>query len=110
MTESSGPVSATFGPEEMVRYGSVGRISENLEAKIVDPSTGEALPPGKTGELWLRGPVIMTGNPIVEEHGKSFSLPFFSLSLSVLSLCIVNDIAYKNLGQVILESNFSSRF
>ncbi|KFK28050.1 hypothetical protein AALP_AA8G465100 [Arabis alpina] len=61
LTESSGPASATFGPEEMVRYGSVGRISENLEAKIVDPSSGEALPPGKTGELWLRGPVIMNG-------------------------------------------------
>jgi len=45
----------------MVKYGSVGRISENMEAKIVDPSTGESLPPGKTGELWLRGPVIMKG-------------------------------------------------
>ncbi|ESQ31570.1 hypothetical protein EUTSA_v10003983mg [Eutrema salsugineum] len=61
LTESSGPVSSTFGPEETVRYGSVGRISENIEAKIVDPSTGEALPPGKNGELWLRGPVIMKG-------------------------------------------------
>lgn len=61
MTESSGPAAATFGPEEMMKHGSVGRISENLEAKIVDPSTGEALPPGKNGELWLRGPVIMKG-------------------------------------------------
>ncbi|KAG2301030.1 hypothetical protein Bca52824_029681 [Brassica carinata] len=61
LTESSGPAAATFGPEETVRYGSVGRISENIEAKIVDPSTGEALPPGKNGELWLRGPVIMKG-------------------------------------------------
>ncbi|KAJ0238239.1 4-coumarate--CoA ligase-like 9 [Hirschfeldia incana] len=61
LTESTGPAAATFGPEETVRYGSVGRISENIEAKIVDPSTGEALPPGKNGELWLRGPVIMKG-------------------------------------------------
>ncbi|KAF8089522.1 hypothetical protein N665_0503s0021 [Sinapis alba] len=61
LTESTGPAAATFGPEEMVRYGSVGRISENIEAKIVDPATGEALPPGKNGELWLRGPVIMKG-------------------------------------------------
>ncbi|CAH8325596.1 unnamed protein product [Eruca vesicaria subsp. sativa] len=61
LTESTGPAAATAGPEEMVRYGSVGRISENIEAKIVDPSTGEALPPGKNGELWLRGPVIMKG-------------------------------------------------
>ncbi|CAN8251787.1 unnamed protein product [Cochlearia groenlandica] len=61
LTESTGPASATFGPEETVRYGSVGRISENIEAKIVDPSTGEALSPGKNGELWLRGPIIMKG-------------------------------------------------
>ncbi|CAN8264530.1 unnamed protein product [Cochlearia groenlandica] len=61
LTESSGPAAATFGPEETVRYGSVGRISNNIEAKIVDPSTGESLPPGKNGELWLRGPVIMKG-------------------------------------------------
>lgn len=61
MTESTGQAAVTSGPEEMVRYGSVGRISENMEAKIVDPSTGEALPPGKNGELWLRGPVIMKG-------------------------------------------------
>ncbi|CAN6850978.1 unnamed protein product [Brassica oleracea var. botrytis] len=61
LTESTGQAAVTSGPEEMVRYGSVGRISENMEAKIVDPSTGEALPPGKNGELWLRGPVIMKG-------------------------------------------------
>ncbi|XP_010484070.1 PREDICTED: 4-coumarate--CoA ligase-like 9 [Camelina sativa] len=61
LTESTGPVASTFGPEETVKYGSVGRISENLEAKIVDPSTGEALPPGKNGELWIRGPIIMKG-------------------------------------------------
>lgn len=32
-----------------------------MEAKIVDPDTGEALPPGQKGELWLRGPSIMQG-------------------------------------------------
>lgn len=32
-----------------------------MEAKIVDPDTGEALRPGQKGELWLRGPSIMQG-------------------------------------------------
>ena len=47
--------------DESKRHGSVGRISEMMEAKIVDPGTGEALPPGQQGELWLRGPTIMKG-------------------------------------------------
>ncbi|KAM1322371.1 hypothetical protein ACFXTH_015206 [Malus domestica] len=47
--------------EECSRRASVGRLAENMEAKIVDPETGEALPPGKRGELWLRGPTIMKG-------------------------------------------------
>lgn len=47
--------------EESKRYGSVGRLLANMEAKIVDTVTGEALPPGQKGELWLRGPYIMKG-------------------------------------------------
>ncbi|KAK6148092.1 hypothetical protein DH2020_019004 [Rehmannia glutinosa] len=52
-------VATAVGPEEVKRYGSVGRLCENMEAKIVDPESGESLPPGKRGELWLRGPAIM---------------------------------------------------
>lgn len=61
MTETAGATARTLGPQEWERYGSVGRLSELFEAKIVDPSTGEALPPGQQGELWLRGPMIMKG-------------------------------------------------
>ncbi|KAH7701541.1 CBN-ACS-14 protein [Aphelenchoides avenae] len=46
-----------YGP----RYGSSGRLSATFEAKIVEPRTGLELPPGKTGELWLRGPCVMRG-------------------------------------------------
>ncbi|XP_078176782.1 4-coumarate--CoA ligase-like 5 isoform X1 [Carex rostrata] len=61
LTESCGGVSATVGPEESKFYGSAGRLGANLEAKIVDPTSGEALGPCQRGELWLRGPVIMKG-------------------------------------------------
>ncbi|XP_043724268.1 4-coumarate--CoA ligase-like 9 [Telopea speciosissima] len=61
LTESTGGAARMVGPEEGKRYGSVGRLGENLEAKIVDPVTGEPLPPGQQGELWLRGPIIMRG-------------------------------------------------
>ncbi|KAG2602650.1 4-coumarate--CoA ligase-like 5 [Panicum virgatum] len=61
LTESSGSVSSTVGPEETKVYGSVGKLASHMEAKIVDPATGEALGPGQRGELWIRGPVIMKG-------------------------------------------------
>ncbi|XP_011044188.1 PREDICTED: 4-coumarate--CoA ligase-like 9 [Populus euphratica] len=60
LTEA-GAVSRIIGPEECNQHASVGRLSGNMEAKIVDPLTGEAFGPGKRGELWLRGPSIMKG-------------------------------------------------
>ncbi|PQQ17354.1 4-coumarate--CoA ligase-like 9 [Prunus yedoensis var. nudiflora] len=60
LTEGGG-VTRMIGPEESKRYASVGRLFENMEAKIVDPETREALPPGRMGELWLRGPTVMKG-------------------------------------------------
>ncbi|KAI3993863.1 hypothetical protein MKX01_002876 [Papaver californicum] len=61
LTESAGSATRMIGPDESTHYGSAGLLAENLEAKIVDPVSGEALSPGQQGELWLRGPIIMSG-------------------------------------------------
>ncbi|KAL5537377.1 hypothetical protein UlMin_045454 [Ulmus minor] len=61
LTEASGAVFRTAKPEETLRFGSTGRLSEGFEAKIIDPESGDALLPGKQGELWIRGPTIMKG-------------------------------------------------
>ena len=61
MTESGGGAAGMADLDETKRHGSVGRLMHDMEAKIVDPKTGEALPPGQQGELWLRGPTIMKG-------------------------------------------------
>jgi acyl-CoA synthetase (AMP-forming)/AMP-acid ligase II len=41
--------------------GSVGRSPEGAEIRVVDPATGDEQPPGEVGELWLRGPHVMSG-------------------------------------------------
>ncbi|TXG68430.1 hypothetical protein EZV62_003365 [Acer yangbiense] len=61
LTETGGETASTKGPVEVTWLDSVGRLSEFMEAKIVDPITGEALFPGQKGELWLCGPTIMKG-------------------------------------------------
>lgn len=73
LTETGGAGSRVIGPDEAERHGSVGRLAELMEAKIVDPATGEALPPGQKGELWLRGPTIMKGNGEREDEDFRFN-------------------------------------
>ncbi|TXG55199.1 hypothetical protein EZV62_020455 [Acer yangbiense] len=60
LTEA-GPVAAMRFPDEINKLGSVGRLVEVVEAKIVDLLTGELLSPGQRGELWVRGPSTMKG-------------------------------------------------
>ncbi|CAI9117061.1 OLC1v1018382C1 [Oldenlandia corymbosa var. corymbosa] len=61
LTESNGAGASTDSLEECRRFGSVGMLTPNTEAKIVDTQTGEGLPVNWPGELWLRGPSIMQG-------------------------------------------------
>ncbi|KAL5827021.1 hypothetical protein ACOSQ4_018818 [Xanthoceras sorbifolium] len=61
MTESTGRVFGTVGPKECRVVGATGKLMWNCEAKIVDPETGNSLPPCNPGEIWLRGAFIMMG-------------------------------------------------
>ena len=62
MTELS-PVShkSRLARVEDTPPGSVGALIPNTEARLVDPETGEDVAEGEEGELWVRGPQVMTG-------------------------------------------------
>jgi acyl-CoA synthetase (AMP-forming)/AMP-acid ligase II len=59
MTEAAALIAC--GPLDAPRRGSVGRLVPNTEARVVDPASGADLGPGRTGELWIRGPQVMRG-------------------------------------------------
>ncbi|XP_022775637.1 4-coumarate--CoA ligase-like 9 [Durio zibethinus] len=61
LTETTGRVFGTMGPDESRLEGATGKLMANCEAKIVDPETGAALPPSMPGELWVRGALVMKG-------------------------------------------------
>jgi|SRR6056297_119461 len=61
-TESSPGITQTRRDDPMnIRTETVGRALPHVEVKIFDKVTGEALPPGQTGELCSRGYHIMKG-------------------------------------------------
>jgi long-chain acyl-CoA synthetase len=43
------------------KAGSVGLPVFDTECKVVDPETGQDLPPGKEGEVCIKGPQVMVG-------------------------------------------------
>jgi long-chain acyl-CoA synthetase len=61
MTECT--MGATSNPPERskIRPGSVGIPVFDTECKVVDLETGEDLPPGKEGEICIKGPQVMQG-------------------------------------------------
>ncbi|MDX6382895.1 MAG: hypothetical protein QOK48_468 [Blastocatellia bacterium] len=61
MTETS-PVTHSSPPKpEDMKLGAVGTAAPNTECMLVDPASGEELGPNQEGELWVRGPQVMTG-------------------------------------------------
>ncbi len=62
MTETLGPHSMSpFGPLSPDKAGSFGPAVGGIERRIIDPETGEELPPGNFGLLCLRGGALMIG-------------------------------------------------
>ena len=48
------------GALEKAKQGSTGRKAFHTDIRLVDPD-GKDVPPGQTGEIWLRGPSITVG-------------------------------------------------
>lgn len=70
-TESS-PVITQTRPEDSIerRVATVGRVHDEVEAKVVDPVTGETLPANVQGELCTRGYLVMKGYYNMPEQTK----------------------------------------
>lgn len=61
-TESSPVITQTRTDDPIeLRVASVGRALPEVEVKIVDPASGNALKPGEQGELCTRGYLVMKG-------------------------------------------------
>ncbi|MYA13832.1 MAG: acyl--CoA ligase [Acidimicrobiaceae bacterium] len=63
MTESHGPHSIEPLHIELPegKEQSFGRSVPGIERRIVDPDTGDELPAGQAGEIWIRGYSLMVG-------------------------------------------------
>ncbi|KAK9120019.1 hypothetical protein Scep_018112 [Stephania cephalantha] len=88
-TESGYGLAMMVGPEEAKRHGSVGKLIPNVEAKIVDPATGLALPPGSQGEMWCRSPGVMKG--YVGDEGATATAFDLHGWLKTGDLCVIDD-------------------
>jgi acyl-CoA synthetase (AMP-forming)/AMP-acid ligase II len=60
LTETS-PVTHVIRPHGENRPGSIGPALAGTECRVVDPDSGEDVPEGARGELWIRGPQVMAG-------------------------------------------------
>ena len=61
LTESSPGTHGTPVDRPDIDPGSIGLLIPSVEARVVDPVTGEDAAEGAPGELWCRGPNIMRG-------------------------------------------------
>ncbi|XP_032691423.1 4-coumarate--CoA ligase 1-like [Odontomachus brunneus] len=58
MTEMGGIVTCQMPYH---KCGSCGTPTRNVQIKIIDPTTGKAVGPNETGELWAKSPNMMNG-------------------------------------------------
>ncbi|HEU5229396.1 MAG TPA: long-chain fatty acid--CoA ligase [Ktedonobacteraceae bacterium] len=70
LSEAS-PVTHCNPLTEQCRNGSIGLPLPNVEAAIIDGTTGEFLPPGEVGEIVVKGPNIMQGYWNREDETKA---------------------------------------
>ncbi|MBP2366926.1 class I adenylate-forming enzyme family protein [Pseudonocardia parietis] len=61
LTETSSMTTANRGVDYLERPDSVGQAVAICDLRVVDPYTGEDLPVGQVGELWIRGANVVTG-------------------------------------------------
>jgi acyl-CoA synthetase (AMP-forming)/AMP-acid ligase II len=78
LTETTSAVVINSGQEYVDHPDSVGRPVVGADLRVVDPASGEDLPSGQVGELWVRGPNVVRGywnKP--EETAASFTAGWF---------------------------------
>ena len=61
------------GPPSSWRTDTAGQVIDDIEVRVVDPATGKAAEPGRTGEIQARGPSVMTGYLPAEANAEAFS-------------------------------------
>ncbi len=78
MTETNAIGTQITAPDYMLHPTSSGRCSVLMDMKIVDPDSGDELPPGETGEVLVRGTPVVRGywnKPV--ETAQAFSDGWF---------------------------------
>lgn len=71
LTETIGPIA--FNVPGAIKPGSVGRVIPSAEVRITDEE-GRPLPQGQSGEVWLKGPMVMRGyHNLPEETAKALT-------------------------------------
>uniref|UniRef100_A0A2A4K1W8 Uncharacterized protein n=1 Tax=Heliothis virescens TaxID=7102 RepID=A0A2A4K1W8_HELVI len=74
MTETTSLATSTFKGTQNVDYNSCGVPMASVELKFADPITGEAVPIGQSGEMYIRSPTVMKAyhkNPKATEESMA---------------------------------------
>jgi acyl-CoA synthetase (AMP-forming)/AMP-acid ligase II len=61
LTETTSAIVANSGSDYVSRPDSVGRCQPGADIRVVDPASGKDVTDGDVGELWFRGPNIVSG-------------------------------------------------